>query len=134
MLGRRDVLLGGALLLASARARVSRGAPTDAPVIEPDVRAAVVRGPARVLVDLRVPSPPAGDTDPAATRGAAILATRQTVLARLTGTSYRLVRQYATVPLLALEIGPDALAILETMGDAVTRVRLDRPRPPVTPR
>jgi hypothetical protein len=56
------------------------------------------------------------------------------VLARLTGTSYRLVRQYATVPLLALEIGPDALEALEKMGDVVTLVRLDRPRPPIAPR
>ena len=104
------------------------------PVIDPDVRAAVTRGPARVLVDLRLPSPSASDTDPRRPREPAIAATRQIVLARLTGTAYRLVRQYRTVPLLALEIGADALAALERMGDVVVRVRVDKVLPPATPR
>jgi hypothetical protein len=112
---------------------VIRGASADTPVIDPDVRAAVAQPPARVLVELRLPGF-STDTDPGAPRTPAISAARQVVLARLTGTSYRLVRQYATVPLLALEIGPDALEALEKMGDVVTLVRLDRPRPPIAPR
>jgi hypothetical protein len=103
-------------------------------VIDPEVRAAVARGPARVLVELRLPVPSASDPNPGAPRTAAITAARATVLSRLTGTGYRLVRQYGTVPLLALEIGPDALAALETMGDVVTSVRVDRVVPPPVPR
>jgi hypothetical protein len=117
----------------SSGARVIRGASADTPVIDPDVRAAVAQPPARVLVELRLPDL-STDTDPGAPRTPAISAARQVVLARLAGTSYRLVRQYATVPLLALEIGPDALEALEKMGDVVTLVRLDRPRPPIAPR
>ena len=110
-----------------------RGGSAETPAIEPDVRVAVAQPPARVLVELRLPGPSAGG-DSGAPRTAAIAAARQVVLARLTGTSYRLARQYATVPLLALEIGPDALDVLEKMGDVVARVRLDRPRPPTAPR
>jgi hypothetical protein len=42
--------------------------------------------------------------------------------------------QYATVPLLAFEIGPDAREALEKMGDVVILVRLDRPRRRIAPR
>jgi len=134
VLNGRALLVGMALLLAFSPERVVGATPGDAPVIDPDVRAAVTRGPARVLVDLRLPAPSASDTDPRPPREPAIAATRQIVLARLTGTAYRLVRQYRTVPLLALEIGADALAALERMGDVVVRVRVDKVLPPATPR
>jgi hypothetical protein len=110
---------------------VVSGAPGDPPVIDPETRAAVARGPTRVLVTLALPPPSASDPNP---RPAAIASARQTVLARLAGTGYRLVRQYETVPLVALEIGPDALHALETMGDVVTRVRVDQVLPPPMPR
>ena len=134
MLSRRRVLVGAALLLALSREHVARADSSDPPAIDPEVRAAVAHGPARVLVELRLPAPSAFDADPSSPRRAAIASARQIVLARLTGTSYRLVRQYATVPLLALEIGPDALDALGRMGDVVTRVRVDRVRPPIAPR
>jgi hypothetical protein len=132
VLSRRRVLVGGAaLLLASLRGRVARAASRDTPVIDPEVRAAVVKGPARVLVELRLPDP-VPSAGPA--REQAIATARQAALARLAGTSYRLVRQYASVPLLALEIGPDALQVLEGMGDLVAGVRTERARPPAAPR
>jgi len=119
------------LFLASGRPGVVDAAPGDLPVIDPDVRAAVARGPVRVLVTLVSPPPSASDTNP---RTAAIATVRQIVLARLAGTGYRLVRQYETVPLLALEISPDALHALESMGDVVARVRADQALPPPIPR
>jgi len=130
-LSRRQVLFGGVLLLASSRPRVISATPGDPPVIDPEVRAAVARGPTRVLVALALPPPSASDTNP---RTTAIASVRQIALARLAGTGYRLVRQYETVPLIALEIGPDALRALEAMGDLVSRVRLDQALPPPMPR
>ena len=104
------------------------------PVIDPEVRAAVAQGPTRVLVELRLPAPSTSAQDAVAARERAIAAARQTILTRLSGTVHRLVRQYTAVPLLALEIGPDALRALEGMGDVVTRVRAERIRPPAAPR
>jgi len=113
---------------------VARAAPGETPVIDPEVRAAVVRGPARVLVELSLPGPSASPADPVSARERVIAAARQAVLARLAGTSHRLARQYASVPLLALEIGPDALQALEGMGDLVARVRAEQIRPPAAAR
>jgi hypothetical protein len=132
VLNRRRLLQGGAtLLLVASGGRVARAAPRDAPVIDSEVRAAIARGPARVLVELRLPgpAPPAGSS-----REQAVATARRAVLARLVGTSYRLARQYTSIPLLALEIGPDALQALEGMGDLVARVRADQIHPPAAPR
>ena len=99
-------------------------------MIDPEVRAAVAHGAARVLVELRLPAPRgAPQSGAASAQEQAIAAARQAVLARLSGTSHRLVRQYTSVPLLALEIGADALQALEGMGDLVARVRAERVRP-----
>ena len=64
------------------------------PVVDSDVRQAVDKGLARVLVEVRV------------------------------------VRQFETVPFLALEIDADALTALENMGDLVERVVPDRTMAP----
>ena len=98
-------------------------------MIDPEVRAATMSGRARVLVELRLPESlprPGG----AAAQERAIAAAQQVVLGRLSGTAHRLVRQFTSVPLLALEIGADALRALEGMGDAVIRVRAERARTP----
>jgi hypothetical protein len=102
-------------------------------VIDPEVRAAVARGQARVLVELR---PTGGSASPgdAAAQERAIAAAQQAVLARLAQQSHRLVHRYTSVPLLSLEIGAAALGALETMGDLVLRVRADRLRAPSSPR
>jgi hypothetical protein len=88
----------------------------DEPVIDPDVRTAVGSGTARVLVDLRVST---ADTS-------AIAHAQEEALRRLGGTGARLVRRYASAPLLALEIDAPALSRLEAMRDLVARVRTDR--------
>jgi len=91
----------------------------DDPVIDPDVRATIRTGTARVLVDLRV----------ATAEPSAIGSTQDETLRRLAGSGARLVRRFSTAPLLALEIDAPALARLETMGDIVVRVRVDRITP-----
>lgn len=106
-----------ALLLASLIASSSAAEDTK-PIIDLDVRTQIARGPVRVLVDLEVP------------RESAIGAAQQAVVARLVGTRFTLGRQYATVPMLALEIDADALEALERMPDLVRRVRADVPRAP----
>ena len=91
----------------------------DDPVIDPDVRATILTGTARVLVDLRV----------ATAEPSAIGSTQDETLRRLAGSGARLVRRFSTAPLLALEIDAPALARLETMRDIVVRVRVDRITP-----
>ncbi len=91
----------------------------DDPVIDPDVRATIRTGTARVLVDLRV----------ATAEPSAIGSTQDETLRRLAGSGARLVRRFSTAPLLALEIDAPALARLETMSDIVVRVRVDRITP-----
>lgn len=91
----------------------------DDPVIDPDVRATIRTGTARVLVDLRV----------ATAEPSAIRSTQDETLRRLAGSGARLVRRFSTAPLLALEIDAPALARLETMSDIVVRVRVDRITP-----
>jgi hypothetical protein len=101
------------------------------PVIDPDVRTATARGLARVLVELRLPE----DLAPAdaAARARTIGTAQREVLARLAGVPHRLVRQFTSVPFLALEIGVPALRALEAMGDLVVRVRADRLLSPGAP-
>jgi hypothetical protein len=104
-------------LVALAGAWSASGA--DDPVIDPDVRAAIRAGAVRVLVDLRV----------AAGGPSVIVSTQDEALRRLAGSGARLVRRFATAPLLALEIDAPALARLEAMRDIVARVRVDRITP-----
>jgi hypothetical protein len=99
-------------------------------VIDPAVRTEVARGPVRVLVELRVGDAAASGGPGTAALERAIAAAQQGVLGRLTGTCFTVVRLYATVPLLALEIGADALLALEGMDDLVSRVQPDRLRRP----
>ena len=104
----RGVLVISVIIAACA----SAGA---APVtVDPRVERDVARGRTRVLVEVRPP----------------IAQSQQDVLARLGGTDFRLVRRFEVSPLLALEIGPSALAALKTMGDVIVRVIPDSVIPP----
>jgi hypothetical protein len=105
------------LVALTSMCGVTSGA--DDPVIDPDVRAAISGGTVQVLVDLR-----ASSTDPPA-----IGNLQDEALRRLAGTGARVVRRFATVPLLALAIDASALARLEAMRDIVVRVRADRITP-----
>lgn len=92
------------------------------PLIDPQVRSALNRGKVRVLVEVRIArGAPEGEVAPRE----AIASAQSKILSRLAGTRFSLVRQYKTVPFLALEINKDALPILESMGDLVTRVLVD---------
>jgi hypothetical protein len=90
-------------------------------LVDPEVRALVSAGRVRVIVMLQVPT--TGDD---AQRAAAIGRTQEEVLARLPQPHASLVRRYASVPMLTLEIDATALRALETMSDVVAGVNPDR--------
>ena len=101
--------------------------------IDPAVRTAAAAGPVRVIVELRITPPfkPEGElASPAAVEAQrrAIAQTQDDLLASLAGTTFSVARKYDGLPLLALEIGADALARLEAAGALVTRVSSDSPR------
>ena len=89
-------------------------------VIDPSVRTLVQTGRARVIVTLQV-----GENASETLRIQAISRAQDTVLARLPQSHASVVRRYASVPLLALEIDATALRALETMTDVVASVTPD---------
>ena len=95
------------------------------PLVDPEVRALVLAGRARVLVTLQV-----ADTGDQAQRADAIVRAQDAVLARLPQPHASVVRRYASVPLLALEIDATALRALEAMTDVVAGVKADRAMKP----
>jgi hypothetical protein len=118
-----------AVVIALLTGAVSVGA-DERPSIDPRVRETIRRGEALVLVELRIPggAVPEGrlsGPDAIVAQRQAIAAAQASVLSRLSGTHFSLRRRYETVPFLALGVGPDALAALESMIDVVARVRPD---------
>lgn len=105
------------LLTAVVTSVPEPGHPADDPRSE--IRATRASSTTRVLVELRVST--GGDA------GAAIAAAQREVIARLAGTQAIVVRQYRSVPMLALEVDMEALMRLEQMGDLVVRVVPDTP-------
>ncbi|TMA70495.1 MAG: hypothetical protein E6J77_27280, partial [Deltaproteobacteria bacterium] len=100
-------------------------------VVTPDVRDRALReGRVRVIAELRLP---AGSHVPEGLLTAAaqtvqrrdIGAVGRQVLSRLVGRSHRVLHQYSTVPLVALDVGPDALTELEASSLWVRRVVVD---------
>ena len=110
------------LVVSPATVTLAEAAP-ESPMIDPEVRTLANAGPVRVLVQLRVNAK--GESAPPPE---AIASAQDLVLARLPQTA--VVRRYATVPLLALEIDGQALRLLETMSDVVLSVTPDRKVPP----
>jgi hypothetical protein len=94
-------------------------------VIDPEVRALVAAGRARVLVVLRV-----GEDSDLGQRADAISRAQDAVLSRLTSGHASVLRRYTSVPMLALEIDATALGALETMTDIVAGVKPDLTRRP----
>jgi subtilisin len=79
-------------------------------------------GSVRVIVQLRVPSVPEGQlrsTEAIASQRQDIASTRSVVLTELAGTNYRTIREFETIPFVALEVGPDALLTLEASPGVV---------------
>ena len=108
-------------------------------VVSPEVRERVLReGRVRVIAEMRLPAGahvPEGLLSAAAlgVQRSDIVGTRRQILARLAGRSHRVLHQYNTVPLVALEIGPDALAELEASSLWVKRVVVDTLNAPSLP-
>ena len=96
------------------------GVPAD-PVVDPDLYTLVHIGRTRALVMLQVAE--SGDEGK---RADAIGRTQDAVLSRLPHRHASVVRRYASIPMLALEIDAMALHALETMPDVVAAVKLDR--------
>ena len=101
------------------------GMPRADAVVDPEIRALVRVGWARVLVTLQV-----AETSDPAQRADAIGRAQDAVLARLPSTHASVVRRYESIPMLALEIDATALRALETMTDVVAGVKLDRAAKP----
>ena len=91
------------------------------PLVDPEVRALVRAGRARVLVMLQIV-----ETGDQAQRADAIGRAQDAVLSRLPRPHASVVRRYESIPMLALEIDATALRALETMTDVVAGVKLDR--------
>jgi len=89
-------------------------------VIDPNVRALVQAGRARVLVTLQV-----GETANETLREQAIQRAQDAVLARLPSSHASVVRRYTSIPMLALDIDAAALHALESMTDVVVAVTSD---------
>ena len=86
-----------------------------------------------VLVGLKAPWSPEDSLNAnlVSAQREAIAAAQNYLLTELAGTKYRVVRRYEEIPGIALEVGPDALAVLSHSA-AVTNVLPDRPA--VTPK
>src|SRR5690349_20456432 len=104
-----------------------------------DVHDRVARdGHARVIIELRIPAGrhvAEGLLSPAAVSAqrSDIAAARAHVLIRLTGRAHRVLHQYETIPLLAMDVGPDAVLELEASAFWVTRVIADGVNVPALP-
>jgi hypothetical protein len=125
-MGRQLVSRAAAIAVVLAGGCAMAPASASSPTIAPTVTAAVAQGRARVLVELRAPGGfrPEGNLpgpDAVASQRSAIAAAQQAVIAGLQGTDAVVLQRYASVPFLALEIGPSALRAIEGMAD-VTRV------------
>ena len=92
------------------------------------------RGGGRVLVRLRLPVGrhiPEGKLQghsAVARQRADIAAVQSQVAGRLRGKAHRVLRRFQTVPLLAVEVGPDGLAELAAAAGQIESVTEDRPR------
>jgi len=124
-----SVLVMAGLAMALVGCVTSMASDRNPAISDPAVRAAAATGLARAIVELRIPGGwrPEGELSPegAARQHAAIASAQHAVITRLAGTSFRVLRVYDAVPMLSLEIGADAVAALEGMGDVVTRVHED---------
>jgi len=125
------------LLVLSTAIVVAAPSPGAAQLVRPELsQKALIEGSVRVIVHLAVPMTPEG----LLTSSTAVQAQRQgianaqnAVLGALTGSSYRMVHRYDTLPFLALELGPGALAVLNTLGSVITRVEEDKLLAPMLP-
>ena len=123
---KNKMLVGLAILLLLACARIGFSQQSK---VSPELwRTAQTQGVVRVSVGLNVPWQPEGKLSPQdrVAQREAIATAQDQLLAELTGTNYRVIGRYRSIPGIGLEVGPDALAILEQSA-RVTDVTEDRP-------
>jgi subtilisin len=126
------------LLLLSVPRTTPSAADSGGSLVPLEVRnRALQEGSARVIVELQLPGPHVPDGPPigavASVQRADIAAVQSQILSRLARTRYRLLRQYQTVPLVALQVGSDAIAELEAASFWVKRVLPDTVKAPTLP-
>ena len=132
-LGILSLLLGAALWISLV------AADSASSIVEPEVRNRILReGRLRVIVALRLPGGahvPEGLLTGAgrSVQRRDIASGRLQVLSRLMGRNHSVRQQYSTVPMVALEIGPDALSELEASSLWVRRVVVDTLNAPSLP-
>jgi glucose/arabinose dehydrogenase/subtilisin family serine protease len=108
-------------------------------VVLPEVRERVIReGRVRIIAEIRLPGGPHVpegllQASALSVQRSDIAGAQRQILARLAGRTHRVLHQFSTVPLVALEIGPDALAELEASSFWVKRVVEDRLNAPSLP-
>jgi subtilisin family serine protease len=127
-------IAGFVLILSTATRPPNAAAAVQIPQIVRD--GGQRNGRVRVLVELRLPSPhvPEGNLPTTAAvvgQREAIAAQAAQLRSRLPSGSHRTIRQYQTVPYLAIEVTPSALDALETLDAYVVRVMEDRILTPV---
>jgi subtilisin family serine protease len=113
----RIVLGGIAFLLGLGAATATAGVVPEA-VTDKAARA----GSVRVIVQLRAATLPEGKIESAeavASQRQGIAAMRGAALAELAGTGHRTIREFATIPFVALEVAPDAIAALAASPNVV---------------
>jgi len=120
-MGRQLMCRAAAIAVVLSAGCALAPASESSPTISPAVVAAVAQGRARVLVELRTAGGvrPEGDLrspEAIASQRAAIAAAQQSVIAGLHGTDAVVLQRYASVPFLALEIGPSALRAIAGMA------------------
>ena len=125
----RGIPFAARWLVSLVLAVVAVGVAHAAPAVPDTVRERVgLEGTARVIVELHLPGAhvPEGQLGRHAAdrQRADIQAARAGILNRLKGRSHRVRHQFATVPLVVLEIGPDSMAELEA-SPQVRRVMHD---------
>lgn len=124
--------VGLLIVLASGQSSLAQQPALLSPTLPPEVALAAQRdGTARVIVRLDVAAAPEGRMSPGVQQmqRQAIGAMQTQVLQRLGGRSVRVVRQFETIPFLALDVAADALAALaQTAGvSAIAEDRLYEP-------
>ena len=126
------------LLLGVSLSLIPRPSDSAGSAVPAAVRDRISRqGHARVIVELRLSGGhvPEGQLSDAATvtQRHELAGVQRQLLSRLIGRAHRVVHQYESVPLIALEIGPDALAAIEASTLAVNRVVEDTLHTPTLP-
>jgi hypothetical protein len=120
----RYVAALGALLHTATlgvMAASAAGGAVPVPIVDPEVRTQVATGRSRVIVELRA--------EPRDDPGAIARVQRRVIDALPPGNAL-LAQRYTSVPMLVLDVDAEALSALESLGDAVVRVRADSVKTP----